>query len=139
MALVEDGAAELDDLYQKVVHVEAKPHRRRQRKPNLKVLFEPKVGDLPQLRRDLHVEVPQMGTLNVPYAYKNGRLNLSHPEGFPVEEKAANNKANDLTASTSSSGNRMLDSSERKTSTPSPRKSVVKPTTEARSMDFSAC
>jgi Protein of unknown function (DUF3037) len=92
--LAVDPKAELDELYQRLVHVDAR-HRRRQAKPDLKVLFEPKVFGS-HLRRDLHVSIPEMGTLEIPYAYKNGRLNLIRPEGFPVDEKSATTRANDL-------------------------------------------
>ncbi len=92
--LVVDPTAELEELYRRLVHVDAR-HRRRSVKPDLKVLFEPKVLDRP-LRRNLQVSIPEMGTLDIPYAYKNGRLNLIRPEGFPLEEKAAKARANDL-------------------------------------------
>lgn len=92
--LVEDAAAELTELFQRLVHVDAR-HRRRQPKPDLKVLFEPKLIGRP-LRRNLHVEIPEMGSLEIPYAYKNGRLNLIRPEGFPIDEKSATTRANDL-------------------------------------------
>jgi hypothetical protein len=92
--LVEDAAGELGELFQRLVHVGAR-HRRRQPKPDLKLLFEPKVMGRP-LRRNLHVEIPEMGSMEIPYAYKNGRLNLIRPEGFPVDEKSATARANDL-------------------------------------------
>ncbi|HKY34389.1 MAG TPA: DUF3037 domain-containing protein [Polyangiaceae bacterium] len=92
--LAVDPKAELEELYQRLVHVDAR-HRRRRAKPDLKTLFEPKVLDRP-LRRNLHVSIPEMGTLEIPYAYKNGRLNLIKPEGFPLDEKSATSRANDL-------------------------------------------
>jgi len=91
--LVEDAAAELDELFQRLVHVDP-VRRRRQGKPDLK-LFEQKLLGVPLLR-DLHIDIPEVGTLDVPYAYKNGRLNLIRPEGFPIDETSATTKANDL-------------------------------------------
>jgi len=92
--LVENPAAELDELYQRLVHVEPQ-RRRRQPKPDLKTVFEPKLVGVP-LIKDIKVEVPEYGTLDVPYAYQNGVLNLVRAEGFPADEKPATTKANDL-------------------------------------------
>lgn len=92
--LVEDPRLELDELYQRLVHIEP-IRRRRQQKPDLKTLFEPKLLGVP-LQRDLTVEIPEFGKLEVPYAYQNGVLNLVRPEGFPIEEGSATAKANDL-------------------------------------------
>ncbi len=92
--LVEDADAELEELFQRLVHVD--PHtRRRQAKPDLRTIFEPKLFGVPLLR-NLAVEVPEYGTLEIPYAYQNGVLNLVRPEGFPVDPQSATAKANDL-------------------------------------------
>jgi hypothetical protein len=48
------------------------------------------------LRKDLQIEIPELGKLDVPYAYKNGQLNFVRPEGFPVDEQAATTKASEL-------------------------------------------
>jgi hypothetical protein len=92
--VVEDPQADLAELYQRLVHVDAR-HRRRQPKPDLNKVFDVKLSGVP-LRRDLEVEVPKLGKLDIPYAYKNGRLNLIRPEGFPIDEGSAETKANDL-------------------------------------------
>lgn len=92
--LVENAQAELEELFQRLAHVDAK-HRRRTPKPDLGTLFEPKVLGIPMLR-DIEVNIPELGTMDIPYAYKNGQLNLIRPEGFPVDEQAATTKANDL-------------------------------------------
>lgn len=92
--LVEDAEAELDELYQRLVHVDPQ-RRRRQPKPDLKKVFEPKLIGVP-LIRNLEVDVPEYGKLDVPYAYQNGVLNLVRPEGFPIDESSATTKANDL-------------------------------------------
>jgi hypothetical protein len=92
--VVEDAAAELDELFQRLVHVDPQ-RRRRQPRPDLKKLFEPKLLGVP-LIRDIEVEVPEYGKLEVPYAYQNGVLNLVRPEGFPIDTNSATAKANDL-------------------------------------------
>ena len=92
--LVEDPQRELVELYERLVHVEAR-RRRHPKKPDLKEVFEPKLIGVP-LFRDLEVELPMLGKLDIPYAYQNGDLNLIRPEGFPVDEKSATTKANDL-------------------------------------------
>ena len=92
--LVEDADAELSELFQRLVHVDPN-RRRRQPKPDLKSIFEPKLQGVPLLR-DLEVEVPEYGKLDVPYAYRNGVLNLVRPEGFPLDVHSATAKANDL-------------------------------------------
>lgn len=92
--LVENAQAELEELFQRLAHVGAK-HRRRAHKPNLKELFELPLMGVP-LRRNLQVEIPELGKLDIPYAYKNGQLNLIRPEGFPVDEQAATSKASEL-------------------------------------------
>lgn len=92
--LVEDARAELEELFQRLVHVDPQ-RRRRQPKPDLKKNFEPQLLGVP-LIRDLEVHVPEHGMLEVPYAYRNGVLNLVRPEGFPVDGSSAITKANDL-------------------------------------------
>jgi hypothetical protein len=90
----EDADAEISELFQRLVHVDPN-ERRRQRKPDLKNVFEPKLLGVPLLR-DLEVDVPEYGKLDIPYAYRNGVLNLVRPEGFPVDVHSATAKANDL-------------------------------------------
>lgn len=60
-----------------------------------RAVFEPKLLGVP-LQRDLTVEIPEFGKLEVPHAYRNGVLNLVRPEGFAIEEGSATAKANDL-------------------------------------------
>ncbi len=92
--LVEDAEVELSELFQRLVHVDPN-RRRRQPKPDLKNIFEPKLMGVPLLR-DLEVDIPEYGKLDVPYAYRNGVLNLVRPEGFPIDVHSATAKANDL-------------------------------------------
>lgn len=92
--LVEHPAAELDELYERLVHVDPK-RRRRQSMPDLDALFASKLGGVP-LQRDVVVDLAELGTLRVPYAYQNGVLNLVRPEGFPRDDDGASRKANDL-------------------------------------------
>lgn len=92
--LVEDPLSELDELYQRLVHMDPQ-RRRRQPKPDLRTAFEQKLLGVP-LIKDIEVEIPEYGKLEVPYAYKNGVLNLIRPEGFPIGEASATTKANDL-------------------------------------------
>jgi hypothetical protein len=92
--LVENPRPELDELYQRLVHVEPQ-RRRRQPKPDLRTAFEQKLFGVP-LIKDIEVEIPEYGKLEVPYAYQNGVLNLVRPEGFPIDEASATAKANDL-------------------------------------------
>jgi hypothetical protein len=93
--MVEQASEELDELYQRLVHVDPSQRRPTPRKPDLKTVFEPKLWDIP-LIRDLKVPIPEYGKMNVPYAYQNGLLNLIRPEGFPIDEGSATAKANDL-------------------------------------------
>jgi hypothetical protein len=92
--LVEDPRAEIEDLYTRLVHVDA-IQRNRVRQPDLKTLFEPKLKGVP-LRKNVKVTVPVFGELTMPYAYQNGRLNLIRAEAFPHDEKSATSKATDL-------------------------------------------
>ena len=92
--LVEDAKVELEELFQRLVHVDPQT-RRRQPKPDLKNIFEPKLLGVPIIR-DLEVMIPEYGKLEVPYAYRNGVLNLVRPEGFPIDVSSATAKANDL-------------------------------------------
>lgn len=92
--LVENAEAELEELFLRLVHVDAR-QRRRQPKPDLKRFFEPKLLGVPLLR-DIQVDVPELGKLDVPYAYKNGALHLVRPEGFPLDRGSATDKASDL-------------------------------------------
>jgi len=92
--LVEDPLSELNELYQRLVHVEPQ-HRWRQPKPDLRTAFEQKLLGVP-LIKNIEVDIPEYGKLKVPYAYKNGVLNLIRPEGFPIDEASATTKANDL-------------------------------------------
>lgn len=90
--IVTDGSEEdLEELYMALVHVKPK-HKRQDYKPNLRVIFEPKLVGVP-MRRDFKVEVPEVGQMQIPYAYKNGILNLVRPEGFPRDPHT---KVNDL-------------------------------------------
>ena len=70
--LVENATAELEELFNRLVQVPPQI-RRHQPKPNLKAVFEEKL-----------------------YGYRNGVLNLVRPEGFPIDEKAATTKADEL-------------------------------------------
>jgi len=92
--LVENAEADLEELFQRLVHVDPK-QRRRPRKPDLRTVFEEKLLGVP-LQRDLKVEVPEFGTMDVPYAYQNGALNLVRPEGFPVDPSSATDRASEL-------------------------------------------
>ncbi len=86
--------AELAELFQRLVFVDPRS-RRRQAKPDLKTRFEAKLEGV-ELRRDVRVEVPNFGPMEVPYAFKNGVLNLVQPEGFSVDEGPAMTKAAQL-------------------------------------------
>jgi hypothetical protein len=90
--LVENPAAEADELYRRLVHVEP-VRRRRLAVPNLAPVFEARLADVP-LIKDYKVELPEFGTWRVPYAYKNGALNLIRPEAF--SESSAETRGNDL-------------------------------------------
>ncbi len=92
--LVENANAELEELFQRLAHVDAR-QRRRPPPPDLKKTFEDKLAGV-ALQRDLKIDVPQLGTIDVPYAYQNGVLNLVRPEGFPVNPASASEKASDL-------------------------------------------
>lgn len=92
--LVEKAEAELEELFLRLAHVEAR-HRQRTHKPNLRDVFEPGLIGVP-LRRDIIVTVPEFGDMNFPYGYKNGRLNLIQPEAFPVEPREATRHASEL-------------------------------------------
>jgi hypothetical protein len=94
LILVEDAEIELTELFQRLVHVDPN-RRRRQPKPDLKSIFEPKLLGVPLLR-DLEIDIPEYGRLEVPYAYRNGVLNLVRPEGFPIDVYSSTTKANDL-------------------------------------------
>lgn len=90
--LVEAPGEELVELYQRLVHVEPK-HQRRDYRPNLRNIFEPSLMGVP-LRKNIAVDIPELGKqMRVPYAYKNGSLNLVRAEGFPQDPT---NKINDL-------------------------------------------
>lgn len=86
--------AELEELFQKLVHVDPRA-RRRQARPELEVRFERALAGVP-LRKNVHVEIPNLGTMDIPYAYKNGVLNLVRPEGFAIDEGSAMRKASEL-------------------------------------------
>ncbi|MFZ5890015.1 MAG: DUF3037 domain-containing protein [Myxococcota bacterium] len=92
--LVENCDVELEELYLRLAHVDART-RRRPRKPDLRGVFERKLMGVP-LRRDLTVEIPEIGSMEVPYAYQNGALNLIKPEAFPVDAGSAGDRASDL-------------------------------------------
>jgi hypothetical protein len=90
--LVENARAEADELYDRLVRVEP-VRRRRLAAPNLAAVFDSRLRDVP-LIRDYQVDLPEIGTWKVPYAYQNGALNLIRPEAF--SESSAENKGNDL-------------------------------------------
>jgi hypothetical protein len=92
--LVDEPQAELEELYQRLVHVEPE-QRNKQPKPDLSKVFDVKLAGA-RIRRDVTVDIPRLGKLKVPYAYKNGRLNLVRPEGFPRDERSADAKASEL-------------------------------------------
>ncbi len=90
--LVEDAVAETEELYRRFVHVDP-VRRKRLQAPNLAAIFETRLTDVP-LIKDFRVEIPEYGSLKVPYAYQNGALNLIRPEAF--SESSAEEKGNDL-------------------------------------------
>ena len=92
--LVENCEAELEELYMRLAHVDART-RRRPRKLDLRRIFEEKLAGVP-LQHDLTVEIPELGTMEVPYAYQNGALNLIRPEAFPIDPGSAGDRASDL-------------------------------------------
>jgi hypothetical protein len=92
--LVKDPTAELNELFQRLVYVEPR-QRRRSAKVDLKSVFETKLVGVP-LQRNLTVSIPEFGNFEIPYAYRNGRLNLIKPEGFPVDQHNAEDRANEL-------------------------------------------
>jgi len=92
--LVENCDAELEELYMRLAHVGART-RRRPRRPDLRRIFEEKLLGVP-IQRDVTVEIPELGPMDVPYAYQNGALNLVRPEAFPLEPGSATERASDL-------------------------------------------
>jgi hypothetical protein len=90
--LVEDAVAEAQELFLRLVHVEP-VRRKRLAAPNLTAVFEMRLMGVPLLK-DYKVEIPEYGSLKVPYAYQNGALNLIRPEAF--SESSAEEKGNDL-------------------------------------------
>lgn len=90
--LVENAAAEAEELYRRLVHVDP-VRRKRLPAPNLAALFETRLAGVPLLK-DYKVEIPDYGSLKVPYAYQNGALNLIQPEAF--SKKSAEEKGNEL-------------------------------------------
>lgn len=94
--LAEDPAAEIEELYQRLVHVEAKT-RRRTSKPDLDQLFESRLLTLAvPLLKDYRVTIPDLLDFVAPWAYHNGGLKLISPEAFPVGERAALEKMREL-------------------------------------------
>lgn len=91
--LVEDCDAELDELFVRLAYIGQK-QRRRPRKPDLR-LFEEKLLGVP-LQHDVTVDIPELGPLSAPYAYRNGALNLIRPEAFRVNAASAEARASDL-------------------------------------------
>jgi len=90
--LVESASAEADELYTRLVHVEP-VRRKRLAAPNLAAVFDSRLIGVP-LIKDYEVQIPELGTWKVPYAYRNGALNLIRPEAF--SESSADVKGNDL-------------------------------------------
>ncbi len=86
---VVDPERELADLFDELV---GGPARREPRQPEIPELDQ--ALRAPRLRArilfDQRVEVPVLGrAINVPYAYRNGRLNLVKPQNFSAEERPA--------------------------------------------------
>jgi hypothetical protein len=97
-AFTDDSEKTLQELYEHLVYL--KPARReRQRKPDLRRVFEGELRGVPW-ERDVEVEIPELGErlgrMHIPYAYKNGCLNLVTSEAFPRNEADAVSKANGL-------------------------------------------
>jgi hypothetical protein len=90
--MVENATAEVDELYARLVHVDP-IRRKRLAAPDLTKVFESRLTGVP-LITDYKVEIPELGTWKVPYAYQNGALNLIRPEAFSAN--AAEDKGNDL-------------------------------------------
>ncbi|HEY6728162.1 MAG TPA: DUF3037 domain-containing protein [Polyangiaceae bacterium] len=89
--LAESPQDDLEELYMSLVYVKPK-HQRHDYKPKLRDIFEPSLTGVP-LKKNIRIDVPDIGPLRIAYAYKNGLLNLVHPEGFPKDPNA---KVNDL-------------------------------------------
>lgn len=85
---------DLAELFYRMVFVERRT-KSRVAKPNLKVLLEERAPEVPWLR-DVEVELPRLGALKAPYAYRNGALNLIRPESFPMDERVATQRASEL-------------------------------------------
>lgn len=85
---------DLAELFHRMVFVERRT-KSRVAKPNLKVLLEERAPEVPWLR-DVEVELPRLGALKAPYAYRNGALNLIRPESFPMDERVATQRASEL-------------------------------------------
>jgi len=92
--LSKDPAADLQRLFVRLAHTEAR-HRRTLAKPSLHQLADLKFSGVP-LRENVEVELPKFKPLVFPYAYKNGALNLIHPESFPLDASDAEKKASEL-------------------------------------------
>jgi hypothetical protein len=92
--LTKAPAADLEKLFRRLIHIEAR-HRRTLPKPTLDELKDLKFSGVP-LRENVEVELPKFKPLVFPFAYKNGALNLILPEAFPLEAGDAEKKASEL-------------------------------------------
>lgn len=89
-------AADLDALFKELVGGRAKKESRQPEFPELdRALREPRLAN--RIQFDQRVEIPVLGrTIEVPYTYRNGALNLIKPQKFPKSESNVKETASRL-------------------------------------------
>lgn len=96
-ASVDDPERELEELFHELVGGRNRREGARARRvPALDAVFARYEGS-PLVERDKQVVIPRIDvTIEVPYAYTNGRLNLVRPTHFGADEVTARRKAEAL-------------------------------------------